>query len=202
MLVAVVALVLVVGGATACGTSGRTLRDPAPGATAPPRKNPNSSSTTSGAAIGTTPLAGLSLTSTAWSPGGEIPRTFTCDGEAVSPPLVIAGAPAGTVELVLVVTDPDAAGFVHWVVAGIPPGVPTFPQGGLPAGAVEAPNSSGGTAWVGPCPPAGDAHTYDFTVYALPIPSGLGATSTADDLDTALVQASSQSAMTGTYARA
>lgn len=195
-LAALVGLALV---ATACGTSGRTLRDPIPGATAPPRKG--ATTTSALAAIGTTPGAGLSITSTAWPPGDPIPRASTCDGEDVSPPLTISGAPEGTVELVLVVTDQDAAGFVHWVVGGIPPGAPGFPQGGLPAGAVEAPNSSGTAAWSGPCPPAGTTHTYDFTVYALSGPSGLGPTSSSADLDTALSLATSTAAMTGTYTR-
>ena len=62
----------------ACGSSGRSLRDPKPGATAPPRKE---------SAAGTlTPSSGGSegvfgLASTAWTPGGEIPKKFTCDGD-------------------------------------------------------------------------------------------------------------------------
>ena len=100
------------------------------------------------------------------------------------------------------VSDQDAGGFLHWVVAGIPPGTPIFPQGGIPAGAVEAPNTSGTTTWFGPCPPAGSTHTYDFTVYALSAASGLGPDSTTTDLDAALQLATSTAAMTGTYTRA
>lgn len=196
-LVAVAALALV---ASACGTSGRTLRDPVPGATAPPRKG--ASTTSAPPALAATPGAGLSIASTAWTPGGAIPRASTCDGQDISPPLTISGAPEGTVELVLVVTDQDAAGFLHWVVSGIAPGAPSFPQGGLPTGAVEAPNSSGTTAWFGPCPPVGSTHTYDFTVYALTAASGLGPSSSAAELDAALTLATSTAAMTGTYARA
>lgn len=196
-LLAVAVLALV---ATACGTSGRTLRDPVPEATAPPRKG--ATTTSSLAAIGATPDAGLSITSTAWTPGGAIPRGSTCDGQNISPPLTISGAPEGTVELVLVVTDQDAAGILHWVVGGIPPGAPSFPQGGLPAGAVEAPNSSSTTPWFGPCPPTGTGHTYDFTVYALSAASGLGPTSSSTDLDAALSATTSTAAMTGTYTRA
>jgi Raf kinase inhibitor-like YbhB/YbcL family protein len=183
-----------------CGTSGRTLRDPKPGATAPPRKGA-STTTTAAPAIGAPTGSGLAISSTAWSPGGQIPIGYTCEGQEVSPPLTISGAPAGTVELVLVVTDQDAAGFVHWVVAGIPPGTPSFPQGTLPPGAIEAPNSGGGTAWVGPCPPSGATHVYDLTVYALDAPSGLGATSTQAQVDAAVAGAVSTAAMTGTYTR-
>lgn len=197
-LVAVAVVAFVVAG---CGTSGRTLRDPKPGATAPPRKGASTTATTAGAAVQAVPGAGLAISSTAWTAGGEIPTRFSCDGEEVSPPLTISGAPEGTVELVLVVTDQDAGGLVHWVVAGIPPGAPSFPQAGLPAGAIEAPNSSGQTAWLGPCPPAGETHTYDFTVYSLTAASGLSASSTADQLDLALETSSSTAAMTGTYTR-
>ena len=193
---AVVAVLVLV--ATGCGTSGRTLRDPVPGATAPPRKG---ASTTSAAVLGTTPSVGLSIASPGWTPGGAIPVGYTCDGTGVSPPLTIAGAPAGSVELLLVVTDQDAGGFLHWVVAGIAPGAPSFTQGALPAGAIGVPNSSGGTGWFGPCPPSGATHTYDFTVYALSAASGLGATSTSDQLDAALTLATSTAAMTGTYTR-
>jgi Raf kinase inhibitor-like YbhB/YbcL family protein len=191
-----VALALLAG----CGTSGRTLRDPKPGATAPPRKGA-STTTTVAAAIGAPTGAGLAVSSTGWVPGGEIPIGYTCDGQQVSPPLTITGAPTGTVELVLVVTDQDLPGFVHWVVAGIPPGTPSFPQATLPPGAVEVPNSGGGTAWVGPCPPSGATHVYDFTVYALDAASGLGAGSTQADVDAAVADAFTTAAMTGTYTR-
>ena len=53
--------------------------------------------------------------------GGEIPARYTCRGEDVSPPLLWTGVPSGTVELAVVVRDVDAEGFVHWVVAGLPP---------------------------------------------------------------------------------
>ena len=194
LLAAAVLTVVAVG----CGTSGRTLRDPKPGATAPPRK---SSTTATTAAVQAIPSLGLSISSTGWAPGEEIPRGYTCDGQKVSPPLTISGAPESTVELVLVVSDQDARGFLHWVVAGIPPGTPSFPQGQVPPGAIEAPNGSGGVAWVGPCPPAGSTHTYDFTVYALTAASGLDAISTPAQLDAALQTASSTAAMTGTYTR-
>ena len=167
VLMALLAVLGVTVVASACGTSGRTLRDPQPGATAPPRKGASTTSTTAGSALQAVPGAALSISTTAWTAGEEIPQRFTCDGPAVSPPLTITGAPEGTVELVVVVSDQDAGGFLHWVVAGVPPGAPSFPQDGLPAGAIEAPNSSGGVGWFGPCPPAGATHTYDFTVYAL-----------------------------------
>jgi hypothetical protein len=67
------------------------------------------------------------LSSTAFEPGGAIPRQFTCDGEDTSPDLTWAGAPDGTQALALIVTDPDARGFVHWIafdLTGTPSGGP------------------------------------------------------------------------------
>ena len=50
----------------------------------------------------------MTLTSTAFSEGGEIPIRFTCEGEDVSPDLDWSGVPASTRSLVLIVDDPDA----------------------------------------------------------------------------------------------
>ena len=188
-MLAVLALLLV-----SCGTSGRTLRDPEPGATAPPRKT----SSTTAPPVASAPL---SLTSPNWTPGAEIPVQHTCDGDDVSPPLTIGAAPDGTVELVLVVRDPDAGGYLHWAVAGIPPGAPAFPAGALPPGAVQLPGASGEAAWVGPCPPAGTTHTYEFTLHALAEPSGLDGTSTEEQLDAAVADATGRAVLTGTYTR-
>ena len=72
----------------------------------------------------------FALTSTAFDPGGAIPSRFTCDGEDVSPDLAWSGAPDGTTALTLVVDDPDARGWVHWIVLDMA-GTAT---GGLPHG--------------------------------------------------------------------
>lgn len=113
-------------------------------------------------------MAGFELKSPSFVEGGSIPIKNTCDGQDVSPALVWEGAPATTAALALIVDDPDARGFVHWVVYNIAGG----PSGGLPegAGAAAAPpqgrNDFGRTGWGGPCPPGG-THHYRFTLYAL-----------------------------------
>lgn len=58
----------------------------------------------------------LQLTTAAFSSGGTIPKTFTCDGPDVSPPLKWKGAAGGTQSFALIMDDPDApAGtWVHW----------------------------------------------------------------------------------------
>jgi Raf kinase inhibitor-like YbhB/YbcL family protein len=68
----------------------------------------------------------------------------------------------------VVVVDPDAGGFVHWTVFGIPGTVTALEPGSLPARAAEGANSFNAIGYGGPCPPEGDApHRYEFTVYAL-----------------------------------
>jgi Phosphatidylethanolamine-binding protein len=66
-------------------------------------------------------LAGFEFAESGVVPGQPIDGRFSCDGEDVSPPLAWAGAPEETTELALVVDDPDADGFTHWLVYAIPP---------------------------------------------------------------------------------
>lgn len=114
-------------------------------------------------------LAALTLTSASFHNGGLIPKTYTCEGRNISPPLRwTLPAPRGTRSFSLNVVDIDAHGFVHWDARGIPPTV-----GGLAAGyqghaVVEGPNSAGTRGYTGPCPPRGSgAHRYVFTLRAL-----------------------------------
>lgn len=194
---AALALTLVL---TACGSSGREMAEPAPGATAPPRKPPAAGTVP---ASSTTLSSFFALTTDAWTPAAEIPERFSCDGANVSPPLVLSRIPDGTAELAIVVTDPDADGFVHWVLAGIPPDTTTLAEGVVPPGAVQAANSTGGTGWFGPCPPPGDGpHTYEFELRALGSPSGVtegepagAALAKLEPLTTA------RAVLTGTYER-
>jgi Raf kinase inhibitor-like YbhB/YbcL family protein len=143
----------------------------------------------------------LRLTSPAFENGAAIPTDFTCVGEDVSPPLAWTGVPAGTAELAVVVRDPDADGFVHWVIAGLSPDLGGVARGNPPSQAVEELNDFGRQGWSGPCPPSG-THNYDFRIYALAEPSGLGAGAdgarAAEQLESATVLASA--ALSGTAA--
>jgi len=135
----------------------------------------------------------FTLRSASITEGASIPRRFTCDGEDVSPDLEWDGVPEGTAALVLVVDDPDARGFVHWLVLDVEGSL----SGALPLGVSTSPdaprqgrNDFGGVGWGGPCPPSGE-HRYRFTLYALAAPLGLPGTPRAaavrDALDTATV---------------
>ena len=90
------------------------------------------------------------------------------------PALRFGGVPPDAKELALIVIDPDAGGFVHWTVYGLAPGVRGIASTGLPAGARQGRNSTGGTGWTPPCPPSG-THRYQFELYWLRSPSKLAA---------------------------
>jgi Raf kinase inhibitor-like YbhB/YbcL family protein len=155
----------------------------------------------SGGAASPTTATTLRLTSPAFENGAAIPTDFTCVGEDVSPPLAWTGVPAGTAELAVVVRDPDADGFVHWVIAGLSPDLGGVARGNPPSQAVEELNDFGRQGWSGPCPPSG-THNYDFRIYALAEPSGLAAGAdgarAAEQLESATVLASA--ALSGTAA--
>jgi Raf kinase inhibitor-like YbhB/YbcL family protein len=119
----------------------------------------------------------LTLTSTAFTDGGAIPRKYTCEGDDISPPLAWSGVPAGTQSLALIVDDPDAPDpakpqrvWVHWVLYNLPPDSTGLAEGiatsALPAGTGEGLNDWDRTGYGGPCPPIG-RHRYFHKLYAL-----------------------------------
>jgi len=196
VIIAITALIL-----SSCGTSGRTLRDPKTGATAPDRKNSGSISSESPAPSGAVITgAAFSFSTAAWPSGGAIPRAYTCDGANTSPPLTISNSPKGAVELVLVVTNQNTPTESLWMLAGIGPLTMTIPQGGVPSGAIQIVNSSGVATWRGPCPKT-DQNIYEFSIYALNKPSGLTAVSTRADVEEVISTASNASAFTGNFKR-
>ena len=108
----------------------------------------------------------FTLTSPTIHAGAEIPAEHTCDGNDSAPDLSWSGTPDGTAELVLLMDDPDARGFIHWLVTGIPGDATHLGRGMIPAGARQLPNDFGRSGYGGPCPPDG-THRYDFTLFAL-----------------------------------
>jgi Raf kinase inhibitor-like YbhB/YbcL family protein len=116
----------------------------------------------------------MELTSPSFGYGEKIPAVFTCDGDDVSPELDIAGTPAGTAALAIVVDDPDAPGgtWDHWIAYDIPP-VSVIPENVGSIG-VDGSNSWNRTGYGGPCPPSG-THRYFFRALALDEPTGLAA---------------------------
>lgn len=119
----------------------------------------------------------FTLTSFAYTNGGEIPSQYTCEGENISPPLSWSDLPAQTQSLVLIIDDPDAPDpkapkmtWVHWLVYNIPTNVFDLPASAssdlLPAGSIEGINDWKKVEYGGPCPPIG-RHRYFHKLYAL-----------------------------------
>lgn len=146
----------------------------------------------------------FSLISSAFTEGGPIPRRLTCDGENVSPDLTWSDAPEGTRALALVVTDPDARDFIHWIAYDLT----GTPSGGLPAAVSASPdappqgtNSFGKTGYGGPCPPSG-THRYVFALHALDAPLELAGAPRINELEAAMAgHVLARATLTGTYHR-
>jgi Raf kinase inhibitor-like YbhB/YbcL family protein len=119
--------------------------------------------------------APFQLTSTAFAANGPIPAEYTCKGADRSPELAWAGVPVGTNALVLFVDDPDGRDWVHWSVLDIDPATTGLPAGVKPSAdsPQQGTNDFGKVGYGGPCPPSG-THHYQFTLYALATPLGLG----------------------------
>lgn len=225
--VAIVAISLVV--AAACGSGpngtgpastdgGSTVATPSStlpgssdaGATAVPSMATGSSATPAtpspSAAPEATPTPGsFTLTSSAFEEGHAIPRALTCDGADRSPPLTWTGVPARAAALVLVVDDPDAHDFAHWLVLDLRPDATGSLPGEISSGAStpqQGRNDFGRVGWGGPCPPSG-THHYRFTMSALAAPLGLGGHPDGSAVRAALRDATvvGRARLTGTYHR-
>ena len=119
----------------------------------------------------------MTITSDAFSEGGEIPTEYTCQGDDLSPRLQWDGVPDNARSLALIVDDPDAPDpaaprrtYVHWVLYNLPPETRelarAIPATDLPAGTGEGVNDWNRTGYGGPCPPIG-RHRYFHKLYAL-----------------------------------
>jgi Raf kinase inhibitor-like YbhB/YbcL family protein len=198
------------GGQPTVGSAGQSPTQPtgSPSSTTPSTEvslmhaSPSESGPTAGSP---SPSAGpFVLTSSAFAAGEAIPREFSCDGANVSPPLEWTGVPAGTAALVLVVDDPDARAFVHWIVLDLPGTDGHLPQGVAPRAASpqQGRNDFGDQGWGGPCPPSG-THHYRFTLTALGAPLGLADHPAGGDVRSALGGAAvlGKATLAGTYSR-
>lgn len=109
----------------------------------------------------------LAITSPDIQPLARVPDVYAADTGNQTPTLGISGVPEGTVELALIMHDPDAPlpnGFTHWTVYGIPADTTTIDE---TVGRV-GPNTLGDQEYSGPQPPPGHGtHHYYFWVFAL-----------------------------------
>lgn len=113
----------------------------------------------------------MKLVSLAFEHNKFIPSKFTCEGEDVSPTLLIEGIPDEAKSLALIVDDPDApmGTWVHWVVYDIP-ATNRIEENTIPG--KQGSNDFGKRNYGGPCPPSG-THRYFFKLYALDKELGL-----------------------------
>lgn len=162
----------------------------------------------------TSQVAELSLTSSAFEDGQPIPLRNSAYGDNVSPDLSWSGVPDGTEAFVLTVVDtsvPMPGGYVHWLAYNIPGAATGLPEG-IPAetAVVASPEGIAGmtqgsrgrnqTGFFGPRPPAGPAHDYVFTVYALDTDLDLAEGLTRDQVMEAIEgHVLGQGSITGTY---
>lgn len=154
-----------------------------------------------------TPGSPLKVTSTAFADGERIPIVYTCDGQNFSPPLNWSEAPGGTRSLAVIMDDPDAGGWVHWIVFNLYARTKALSAGAAggtasPGGGVRG-QGSGGLDYVGPCPPPQDGpHRYSFRVYALDnwinLPEGVTREQLLDAMEGHIL---AQGELTGTYSR-
>lgn len=110
----------------------------------------------------------MKISSFAFAEGASIPPKYTCDGENISPPLIIGEVPGSAVSLGLIMDDPDAPSgtFTHWVMWDINPDAVEISENSVPEGAIQGLNSANKNEYTGPCPPSG-THRYFFKLYAL-----------------------------------
>jgi Raf kinase inhibitor-like YbhB/YbcL family protein len=147
----------------------------------------------------------LSIESSAFSSGGEIPKKYGYKNDNVSPPIKISGVPSDAISLALIMDDPDAMKavgkvWVHWVTWNIDPTISEISEGSSPSGSVEGKTDFGEIGYGGPAPPD-KRHTYIFKLFALKTKLDLKKGSTKAQLEEEMNgQILDQAILKGTFA--
>lgn len=128
----------------------------------------------------------------------EFPTRHTCDGENLSPRLIVEDLRAPCVALIVHNPYEEGCSFSPWLAwnidplrysdgrALIPEGVPPEPETDVPVRMVQGTNGYGEIGYRGPCPPPGETHRYYFRIYALDAPLALPPGSGQHDLVAAM----------------
>jgi phosphatidylethanolamine-binding protein (PEBP) family uncharacterized protein len=114
--------------------------------------------------------APFSFSSSAFSDGGTLPVTYTCEaaGGGVSPPLAWSGAPQGTVAFALTATTQAVDGEKwNWVLYNIPATATALPANSSGIGTPGASTDGPDLRFYPPCSSGAGDRTYTFTLYAL-----------------------------------
>lgn len=151
----------------------------------------------------------LTVKTTAFDTGKDIPKRYTCEGDDISPKLEWSGVPPQAKALAVICDDPDApvGTWTHWVLFNLPPTTPSlderYPKDKeFNTGAKHGVNDWKQPGYRGPCPPPGKPHRYFFRVYALDAPLGLAAGATRQQvLDAMKGHILAQGEVMGTYRR-
>lgn len=147
----------------------------------------------------------LSIESSAFSSGGEIPKKYGYKNDNVSPPIKIRGVPSDANSLALIMDDPDAMKavgrvWVHWVIWNIVPTISEISEGSSPSGSIEGKTDFGEIGYGGPAPPD-KRHTYIFKLFALKTKLDLKKGSTKAQLEEEMNgQILDQAILKGTFA--
>jgi len=135
----------------------------------------------------------IELKTASFTPGGFIPKRFTCEAADVSPALSWTEPPAGTQSFAIIEDDPDAPSgtFVHWLVYDLPAAFRQVTEGQsrndqMLGGGRQGTNDFSRTGYNGPCPPPGRPHRYFIRLYALDAKLNLRPAATRRELDAAM----------------
>ena len=121
----------------------------------------------------------FSIRSSAFEEGKAMPSRYAHrgvqGGQNISVPLAWDNPPPQTKSFALACVDlhPVANKWIHWLVANIPAGCRSLPEGcsmtgAMPKGSMELKNTYGDQGYGGPQPPTGTGpHKYEFSLYAL-----------------------------------
>jgi len=122
--------------------------------------------------------AAMTITSADFKDGDALPpaHVFTrCGGQNVSPQLSWTdNGAAQSYVLTMIDVSVKPSYWSHWLIADLPRFSTALPRGvtKLPPPAIGLGSDFGGVTYNGPCPPPGSGtHRYEFTIWAMPLPS-------------------------------
>ncbi len=145
----------------------------------------------------------MKLASSSFENNQNIPKTYSCDGDNINPPLEISDVPENAKSLAIIMDDPDAPSgtFTHWLMWNIAPDTKKILEGDWPENAEQGINDGGELGYMGPCPPSG-IHHYHFKLYALSEKLDIPPNSTKEELEKEIEDAFiAKSELVGTYSR-
>lgn len=111
----------------------------------------------------------FSLSSSAFEDGGDLPVRYTCDGDAISPPLQWSNEPLGTVGFAILMDHQPGPGDWHWYWTewGIGPDVHSIDEGSTTGGSFGTNSVNADLAYAPPCSKGPGPKSYTISMFAL-----------------------------------